>query len=187
MEEVKKLIEKDSELSDFGLLEEKVVLDSIPALKDSLKINSNQREAMYMLITGVSKEEVARSLGIGYKVVNRMLENPLFRAELARMQHRLEEKTLASIAKSRAVEVAKAVIREAAPDSAKNLVKLSNEAESEQTKLKANTEILDRAGVGGRVETSATNNNVYIEMNEGMAAFFEQTGTKGGTIEVESI
>ncbi len=109
-------------------------------------IRPRHREMARMLALGMTQADVARYLGITQARLSIIVNSPLFKLELAKLEQKREE-SVADI---------KDTLLELAPSAVDTLAKTMYTSPSERLRLDAAKDILDRAGVEKKTSVTVT-------------------------------
>lgn len=99
------------------------------------KLNSRHHLIAYMVLAGATREEVSRQLDYDKAYVSAITESPMFKALLDELRGEMRNRTIGSVVDR--------IISEG-PRSVETLVRLRDEAESEQVRVSAARDLLDR-------------------------------------------
>jgi len=118
-------------------------------------IRPRHREIARRLILGQSQVEIARDLGMNQGRLSIIVNSPLFKLELKRLEDARD---------ADAIDVTNS-LKELAPAALDTVEKIMYQSKSEQVKLKAAESILDRAGYGISVKTQVSGSVIHAYHN----------------------
>ena len=123
-----------------------------------------EEEMLRHLASGMSLKDLAGQMGLSYQTVLRYAKREGFLIRLREYNSKLWERVDNEIQLTKGQDLAKR-LEEAADEALDNMMALANGAKSEQVRLKANMDILDRSVGGTKVKHAAASQSAMPQIN----------------------
>ena len=135
------------------------------------KVEPRHRAMMRLQISGYRTAELAEVFGLQPLRISQIINSPLYKEELARMEEEVNKEFAKSEGEKTRLDFIRIRMKDEASKSLDKLIALRDGASSERVQQLSAMDILDRAGV---VKTNRVEGELVIDASEGLVGALEE-------------